>query len=177
MVNSIVSQTLRHAGNLDEAREAIQSRIVLMSQAHDRLIDPSWHETRIGDIVQIALSPHASEEGRISIEGPDLPIGSKQALALTMALHELATNAAKYGSLSGSKGKVSISWSVDQDNTFQFSWREERGPEVEPPCSRGFGSKMIEKALVGYFRGTAKLSYDRAGFQFVMTAPMAGLTA
>ncbi|WP_432254393.1 sensor histidine kinase [Limimaricola sp. AA108-03] len=178
MVHSVVSQTLRHASNLDDARAAIQSRIGSMSQAHDRLIHSSWLEARIGDIVDTAIAPHRAEVNRFIVEGPNLLIGSKQALALTMALHELATNAAKYGALSGEEGKVRIGWSVGgEDEVFHFIWVEEGGPEVREPSSRGFGSKMIEKALAGYFRGAADLAYDPGGLRFQMTAPLEGLTS
>ncbi len=179
MVHSIVSQTLRHAGGIEDARSSIQSRIGSLSQAHDRLVHSAWLEARIGDIVETAIAPHRSGEDRFAIDGPDLEIGSKQALALTMALHELATNAAKYGCLSSETGKVRIAWSVAAEagrEVFSFTWSETGGPAVEAPTRSGFGSKMIQRALAGYFGGTAELDFDRQGLQFRMTAPLEGLT-
>lgn len=179
MVNVMVSQTLRHADSLTEARAAIQSRIGMMADAHDRLINATWSETRITEAVEAALAPHRSEEGHFTITGPDLPIGSKQALALTMALHELATNASKYGALSVFKGKVRIEWSIEKrqgQELFHFEWRESGGPPVEAPTRRGFGSRMIEQALGGYFGGEAELVYDSAGLRFSLMAPLEGLT-
>ncbi|WP_237064892.1 sensor histidine kinase [Loktanella sp. M215] len=180
MVHAMVSQTLRQADSLDDARTSIQSRISMMSQAHDRLIQTTWTETFIADAVEAALIQHQTSEGRFRIDGPSLPIGSKQALALTMALHELATNATKYGALSVEEGRVRITWQIDHgspDPVFRFVWQESGGPQVAKPTRRGFGSRMIEQALAGYFLGTAELVYDPDGLLFNMTSPLTGLTA
>ncbi len=179
MVNVMVSQTLRRADSLEDAQLSIQSRIGMMAQAHDQLINATWTETHIREVIDAALAPHRTGEKRFEIEGPDIPIGSKQALGLTMALHELSTNASKYGALSVQQGKVCVTWSVethDDDNTFRFHWVERDGPTVAPPSRRGFGSRMIEQALAGYFNGRAELSYDPAGLSFDLTAPLTGLT-
>ena len=176
MVNVMVSQTLRQADNLRDAQESIQSRIGMMAQAHDRLINAAWSETHISEVVEAALVPHRTGEGRFAITGVDLPIGSKQALALTMALHELSTNASKYGALSVQGGTVSIAWAVDgKTELFNFTWTESGGPTVTEPTRRGFGSRMIKQALPGYFTGQAELSYDPDGLKFSLQAPLAGL--
>jgi PAS domain S-box-containing protein len=180
MVHAMVSQTLRQSDSLDDARTAIQSRISMMSQAHDRLVQSTWTATHVRDVVEAALIPHRMDDERFRIDGPDLPIGSKQALALTMALHELATNATKYGALSDDQGHIDIAWSVHKDgpnDAFAFTWCETGGPVVVKPTRRGFGSRMIEQALAGYFTGSAELDYDPAGLTFNLTAPLTGLTA
>lgn|GEM_PF-434325 len=179
MVHAIVSQTLRQADNLKDAQISIQSRIGMMAQAHDRLIQSTWTETKIDEVVEAALVPHRSGQGHFKVEGSDLPIGSKQALALTMALHELATNAAKYGALSIETGKIHIYWDIinkDEDAVFEFNWVESEGPKVEQPTRRGFGSRMIEQALAGYFNGLAELSYKPEGLSFVLKSASKGLT-
>ena len=179
MVHAIVSQTLRQADNLKDAQISIQSRIGMMAQAHDRLIQSTWTETKIDEVVEAALVPHRSGQGHFKVEGSDLPIGSKQALALTMALHELATNAAKYGALSIETGKIHIYWDIinkDEDAVFEFNWVESEGPKVEQPTRRGFGSRMIEQALAGYFNGSAELSYKPEGLSFVLKSASKGLT-
>ena len=178
MVHAIVSQTLRQADTLENARAAIQSRIAIMAKAHDRLVKATWTETSILEVVEAALMPHSISPGRFRIGGPVLSIGSKQALALTMALHELATNAAKYGSLSTSTGDVVVEWDCVERPTeaeFLLSWKERGGPPVEHPTRRGFGSRMIEQALAGYFDGTAELYYDPDGLRFELKSPFAGL--
>ena len=182
MVNVMVSQTLRQSENLKDAQVAIQSRIGMMAQAHDRLIKAAWAQTRILEVIEAALAPHRTGEGRFAIEGPDVPIGSKQALALTMALHELSTNATKYGALSGDgdDGKIAVQWKVAQASdgaeVFHLSWTESGGPLVTPPSRKGFGSRMIEQALAGYFNGSAELNYAPEGLSFMLQAPLAGLT-
>lgn len=179
MVHAMVSQTLRHAENLQDASRSLQSRIGNMAQAHDRLINSKWTETRIRAVVEAALAPHRTGNGRFTLDGPDIPIGSKQALALTMALHELATNATKYGALSTEGGRVSVRWctgKTGREETFNFGWIESGGPPVTPPQRCGFGSRMIEQALAGYFNGTAELAYDAAGLSFELKAPLGGAT-
>ena len=177
MVHAIVSQTLRQSRDIKEASAAVQLRLAMMAQAHDRLVHATWTETRIVDVVDAALAPHHAGPGRLTVDGPDLALGSKQALALTMALHELATNATKYGAFSGDLGHVSIAWSVDPDGRFGFTWTERDGPEVVPPARRGFGSRMIEQALSGYFGGAAELIFNPEGLMFRMTSPVTGLSA
>ncbi len=132
MVHAMVSQTLRQAENLDEARAAIQSRIGMMARAHDRLIQSTWTQTRMHEVIDAALAPHRTGENRFDIDGKDLPIGSKQALALTMALHELATNAIKYGALSVEAGRVRIAWTVeDAEGEADLLLLLERGRRAE----------------------------------------------
>jgi PAS domain S-box-containing protein len=178
MVNVMISQSLRQSANIQDAQASIQSRIAMMARAHDRLINANWTKTRIIEVIHAALAPHRTGEGRFVIEGPDLPISSKQALALTMALHELATNAGKYGALSSETGKVQVEWGAktDDNDLFHFVWAESGGPSVQPPTRRGFGSLMIEQALAGYFQGSAELIYAPAGLTFTLEAPMTGLT-
>lgn len=177
MVNVMVSQTLRQSDDIPSAQASIQSRLSMMAQAHDRLINAAWEETQIAEVVDAALAPHRTGEGRFDIIGPELPIGSKQALALTMALHELSTNAAKYGALSGEAGQVKIEWGVtNTESQFEFSWTESGGPEVTAPTRKGFGSRMIEKALAGYFDGVAELIYAPEGLLFKLSAPLYGVT-
>jgi PAS domain S-box-containing protein len=175
MVHAIVSQSLRQAENIADASASIQARIGMMAQAHDRLVKSTWTQTHISEVVEAALAPHRSDEKRFIIDGPDLAVGSKQSLALTMALHELATNAIKYGALSQPGGKVCVNWKVD-NGVFTFVWKEVGGPAVEVPKRRGFGSRMIENALASYFDGNAELAFDADGVIFRLTASGEGLT-
>jgi PAS domain S-box-containing protein len=176
MVHAIVSQTLRQAENLPDANAAIQARLGMMAQAHDRLVRTKWTDTKISEVVEAALAPHSFDAGRYSLSGPNLAIGSRQALALTMALHELATNAAKYGALSVDAGRVTMDWAAEGDGSFRFVWVERDGPAVTAPQRRGFGSRMIEQALAGYFNGDAQLIFAPTGLEFCLNAPVDGLT-
>lgn len=163
MVQAIVSQTFRQVESIEEGRTAIAARLTALARAQDVLVRPDADEVDIRDVVESALGPHRTGEGRFAIEGPVVTLGAQQALGLSLGLHELATNAAKYGALSNADGRVSIVWS---DRPFRFEWRETDGPIVAPPSRTGFGSRLIERIVASYFDGKAQLSFDPAGVAF-----------
>jgi two-component sensor histidine kinase len=103
--------------------------------------------------------------------GPEIRLNPRTAVAMALAVHELATNAAKYGALSNPDGRVSIEWS-DGDGRFSLIWRETGGPPVAQPSQRGFGSRMIERGIAAELGGTAELDFARTGLVFRITAPM-----
>jgi two-component sensor histidine kinase len=180
MVHAMVSQTLRQADNIQDASAAIQSRISMMARAHDRLVSSNWLDAHISEVVEAAIDPHRSKTHNFVISGPDLRIGSKKSLALTMALHELATNATKYGALNSSEGTVQITWDiqdVDGQDVFSFKWEEVGGPAVEKPTRKGFGSRMIEQAVAVYFNGEAELEFASEGLKYTLRAAANGVTA
>jgi two-component sensor histidine kinase len=171
MVGAIANQTLR-GQDIDAAREAFASRLLILGQAHDILTQTSWTSAPILEVVTRALAAHRSGERHISVSGPDLELQPRPALALALAVHELATNAAKYGALSG-KGQVVIAWS-NNDNGFRFSWTESGGPLVTGPSKKGFGSRLIERVLAADFGGEAKTDYRPDGIICELIAPMVG---
>ena len=180
MVHAMVSQTLRQADNIQDASASIQSRISMMARAHDRLVSSNWLDANISEVVEAAIGPHRSNTHNFVISGPDLRIGSKQSLALTMALHELATNATKYGALHTPDGTVEITWGIQSDaekEIFSFNWKEIGGPVVEKPTRRGFGSRMIEQAVAVYFNGTAELVFAPEGLNYTLSAAADGVSA
>src|SRR6185437_15715202 len=123
--------------------------------AHDILTQTSWASAPIKDVLEGSLAPHRSGQGLIQVEGPDLELLPKEALALSVAIHELATNAVKYGALSIG-GKVDITWSNDPSKTgFRLTWTESGGPAVKEPSQsqKGFGSRLIELMLANDFKG------------------------
>ena len=130
----------------------------------------------MGDIVAGALRPFDGGDGNLyTAEGPDIRLSPSVTLALSMALHELATNAAKYGALSAAGGTVMIRWNLtghDETRRFNFSWVERGGPPVAPPTRSGFGSRMIERVMAQHMRGTAKIDYRLEGVMFTIDAPM-----
>ncbi len=164
MVQAIVSQTFRQAGSVEESQAAISERLAALGRAQNALISPHADEVDISDVVEGALAPHRTGEGRFRIEGPSLVLGSQQAIGLSLGLHELATNAAKYGALSNVDGQVDIRWSADED--FVFEWRETGGPAVARPTRSGFGSRLVERIVSSYFQGVAALSFDPKGVTF-----------
>ncbi len=155
MVLSIANQTFRGGANVSPL-EAYRARITALARAHDIAKNANWSNARIGQVVESALAPHRTGEGRFSLSGPDLMLDPRQALSLLLAINELATNATKYGSLSAPGGKVDISWSTTEGDapSFLFTWRERGGPAVAPPAREGFGSRVIKRRWQR-FRGHA----------------------
>ena len=169
MVQAIANQTLKRAGSLEDARAAFDARLIALGKAQDVLTGTQWESAGIQTIVANAIEAQAFEASRFSVSGPQLMLSSRCALALSLALHELATNAIKYGALSNEDGRVAIDWEVtdgDAGTRFCLEWRESGGPEVRPPERTGFGSFMIERSLAGYFKGNARLTYAPEGVSF-----------
>ena len=156
MVQAIANQTLRRASSVQEARLAFESRLIALGTAQDVLTNTKWESAAFSAILYNALVPHGVDSGKFLIEsGPDIEVSSRCALAMSLALHELATNATKYGALSTEGGRVHLTWSVlekDGVRTFHFTWQETGGPAVVPPTMTGFGSILIERSLAGYFK-------------------------
>jgi len=172
LVQSIASQSLRDQDDIDVAKDQFLGRLASLATAHDILTQTSWKSANVVDIVRATADLLAP--GRISVDGPLLRVNSRTALALAMALHELGTNASKYGSLANEQGRVLISWSV-ADGQFDFRWIERDGPAVAPPSRKGFGSRIIEKVLATYVNGVAHSDYRPDGLHFTLSAPVAGL--
>lgn len=174
MIQAIANQTLRGSPETEAAKEAFKARLATLGSAQDLLTQTAWSRAELRELVEGALKPHGAA-GRFAMAGPYVELSSKCALALAMTLHELTTNATKYGALSGDGG-VKVTWSVTDDR-FQFRWEESGGPLVSPPTRKGFGSRMIERALAGYFNGTATIDYAPSGVVFTLDAPLEALTA
>ncbi|TCK30565.1 two-component sensor histidine kinase [Ancylobacter aquaticus] len=179
MVQAIANQTIRSGVTVEDARSTFAARLGALSNAQDILTQMTWTRASVRDVVQSALSPHGVNGGRFLIEGPDIGLSSRCSLGLSLALHELATNAAKYGALSNELGVVEITWSIDRSGSspeFHFQWAERSGPPVSPPTRQGFGSRIIERFLGDYFRGTATLSYAPTGVVLSLRAPLSALS-
>jgi two-component sensor histidine kinase len=135
------------------------------------LIDAETQPTTLLDVTRLALAPHISNSERLAIYGPYVALSGRCAHALTLALHELATNAAKYGALSVEGGAVEISWTV-ADNELNFLWRERRGPAVQAPTRNGFGSSLIKVNLSSAFSGVVDLRFEQSGAECQLRAPL-----
>jgi len=175
-VQSITSQTLRNAPTTDEAKQALESRLFALSRAHDVLTRENWEGAGLVEIIWEALSPYRHErEDRLRMEGPDVRLSPRMALAIAMALQELATNAVKYGALSNQEGKLRITWSLllrDGEERLRLIWRESGGPPVNTPQRRGFGTRLIERSLAQDLRGLAEIRFDPAGVVCTLDAPL-----
>jgi PAS domain S-box-containing protein len=174
MIQAVANQTLKRADNLDDARASFDSRLVALGKAQDVLTGMQWESADINAVIRNALAPHGIDLDRFVLKGLSLMLSSRCALALSLALHELATNAAKYGALSIETGSVALTWGIRQESgglRFYIEWHEEGGPPVQVPERAGFGSFMIERSLSGYFRGSARIEYAPTGVIFVLDAP------
>lgn len=162
MVGAIASQTFRTAATKEEARTIFDARLRALNQAHDVLVASSWISAPMSVVVDGALGPYRTGEGRIHTNGPAVDLTAKQALSLSLALHELATNATKYGALSIPGGTIDVTWDwtpFDAKSTLHFAWRESGGPPVSAPSRRGFGSRLIESTLSSDFGTSVKVEY------------------
>jgi PAS domain S-box-containing protein len=177
-VQSIASQTLRNTPSITAARPALEERLFALSRAHDVLTRENWEGAGLIEIVWEALAPYRHErENRLHLEGPDVRLSPRMALATAMALQELATNAVKYGALSDAGGQVRIAWGVTRENGGQrlhLTWSESGGPPVKPPQRRGFGTRLIERSLAQDLSGTVEIEFAPTGVVCTVNAPLAG---
>jgi len=168
MVQAVVTQSLRHASDMTDAAQMASARIQALGRAQDMLTASDWKASDILAVVEASVTPHRDGDARFAISGPPIDLEAQQAMGLALAIHELATNAAKYGALSNEGGTVTISWNVSGQNGFRFLWREAGGPRIETPTRRGFGSRLTERVVPGYFAGEAVLDYAPSGFCYTL---------
>lgn len=171
-VQSMGAQTMRNDRTLSEAREAFVSRLMALSAAHNLLTAESWESADLEDVVRLAVAAFAEpQDARFSISGPGARLKAPHALGLAMALHELGSNAVKYGALSRDGGRVSIDWTLDAD-LLRFVWREADGPIVQPPVRRGFGSRLIQEGLARELNGKVRMDYLPEGLVCELSFPL-----
>ncbi len=178
IVQAIVTQTLRKAANSQDALRTIGDRLSALGRAHTVLTHSRTGSASIMDVVEDAIAIHRESEHRIRVNGPRIDLGTKASLALSLALHELCTNAQKYGALSNESGIVSIDWTVTggaRDARFRLTWRESGGPPVSEPPSKGFGSKLIGQMIGADFGGRTELRFDPSGVTWSIDAPLTPL--
>ena len=177
IIQSIAMQTLRGEDTSPEVREAFMARLMALADAHDILTAESWDGADLMAVIVKASDVHRDAGGlsRFHLSGPPIRLRPKTAVALSMAFHELATNAAKHGSLSAPSGEVDVDWSVERPGDterLRLRWTERGGPEVAKPNRKGFGSRLIERGLAGELAGEARLDFRPAGLVCTITAPL-----
>ena len=173
-VQSIARQTLRRDSD-PAALELFDARLQALAWTHDVLTREHWAGASLDEMVRRILSPHEAGEGnRFEASGPPVRLSPQMALALAMGLHELATNAVKYGALSAPEGRVKINWQVaaqaGERPELTLRWRELGGPKVLIPTRRGFGSRLIERGLAAELGGGAEMVFAPSGLQCVIRA-------
>jgi two-component sensor histidine kinase len=182
-VQALIQLNLRSSPSIDDFRGTIAGRIESLSKTHTLLTQRRWAAIAFRDILKSELEPYEQTE-RVSLTGPDFDLDAEIATTAGMVIHELTTNAAKYGALSSPAGRIEVSWTFEaapdrdsgQDDhpeaQVSLNWRESGGPDVHAPEHRGFGSTLIERLIVRQFGGTADFEFARAGLAFRATFPV-----
>lgn len=174
-VLSIIALTRRRATSLDSFADSLEGRIRALSATHDLLTQSEWGATPIRAIVKAEMAPYAQDaERHLVLDGPDVDLAPNDALSLGLAIHELATNAAKYGALSVEDGQVSVRWAMVADNLARLEWQERGGPPVAVTGrrERGFGTDLIEKIVAHELRNPVDLRFDPEGVCCTLTVPV-----
>lgn len=175
-LQAVVAQTLRRAASLEDAGTTLEARIQAMASANDLLINEQFDSASMRSLLDRTLAPFGIEdERRFKLDGPDIKLTPRLVVGLALALHELATNATKYGALSNEAGVVQIEWKVEdgwRPLRLHLTWIEEGGPAVDIPSRAGFGTQLIQRVLAHETGGTAKLSYEPEGVRFTVVAPL-----
>jgi PAS domain S-box-containing protein len=183
IVQAMAAQSLRHMSEEDRPKvRAFEDRLFALARAHDVLTRENWEGAELREIIDEVVEPYLRQKTKhFEIEGPRLRLIPRTALAIAMAIHELATNAAKYGALSVPSGCVVITWTVTAGDVphLELKWQEKGGPTVTAPTRRGFGTRMIERSLAQDVGGNVRLTYAPTGVVCVMDIPLseAGGTA
>ncbi len=172
-VQSLAHQTLRDGVVIRDARERFTDRLLALSAAHNVLTRENWEGAEVREVVADAVRPYDDAAlARVAFDGPPLRIAPNVALALSMALHELATNAVKYGALSIPGGQVRIGWTASAGEAAELEWREIGGPPVTAPARLGFGSRLLRQGLAAELGAPAALDYARTGLVGRLRVPV-----
>lgn len=178
MVSAIAHQTFHATSSKEDAEAALMRRISALGAAHDRLQASPTGRASVRSIIEGTLAPYRTGLGRFSFQGTEVDVAPRQALALALAINELATNAMKHGALSNDDGRVAIAWEAglpETDSPFRLEWQESGGPTVSPPGRRGFGSRLIEHVLADSFSGEVNLTFAEKGLHFRLDTNMNNL--
>lgn len=171
-VSAIANQTLR-GNDIETARKALSERFQALGNAHSLLSNTQWTSAVLSDVVHAAIAPLPFK--RITVTGPFVQLGPKQALSMALAVNELGTNSLKYGALSVAEGQVLVGWSkvlsADGEEQLCWSWKEVGGPEVTPPTRSGFGRFLIEQVMAGDFHGSVGIQFAPKGVECLLEAP------
>ena len=176
VVVSLASQTLRRAGSLEGFSDVFLGRVHALSTAYALLSKENWAAVSLQAIVGQELQPFiAGDRVNVRIQGPTVSLGPRGALALGLAIHELATNAVKYGALSVPEGNVAVNWQIERAEDGEhliLEWVEGNGPPVVEPAMRGFGSRLIERALSHDMSAQARIEFLPGGVRAFVRAPL-----
>ena len=170
VIQAIAGQTVRSAGSLEEFETRFSSRLHGLAASHDILVSQSWQGAPLAELVRLQLAPFVDRDSpRLELVGPGVVLAARAAQAIGLALHELATNAAKYGALSAPSGKVRVSWAFDDvgvhPRPLRLSWAELGGPPATAPAKKGFGYLVIERMAASSVSGEVAMEHSPAGLR------------
>jgi two-component sensor histidine kinase len=177
VIQSIASRSLSGTRSLTEARDVLVNRIQALAQSQSALLNEGFEGAPIAEIIRLEFQGFSE---RVKAVGPELMLNSRVAQTFALLVHELATNATKYGALSGPEGQVSIRWSIEDPGTearFKFHWQERDGPPVTLPTRQGFGRTVLEKAAAQDFGALPKISFAPTGLTYEIDAPLSVVAA
>jgi PAS domain S-box-containing protein len=178
IVQSVAAQTVRSSGSLEKFAEAFKGRLKALAIAHDILTQTRWIGIGLSELLATVLAPYRTpEEPRISISGPAILLPARAVVPLSIVLHEMTTNAAKYGGLSTRRGAIEITWKVTVDKFVELVWQERGGPNVEAPASAGFGTRLIDHVIRHDLDGKTEIDFDPAGVRWTIAFPLGGVAA
>jgi two-component sensor histidine kinase len=166
-VQSIARASLSSATTLKDYAAAFEQRLIALSRAYNLLTENNWEGADLATIARRTLAPFASD-GRTNLSGPPVALTPKLTLAMSAAIQELSTNAAKYGALSVEQGRLDVSWARERNGLVSFNWAEHGGPLVRKPERRGFGTRLIQDILAAESGWTVALDYFPSGLQCTM---------
>ncbi|HWE05988.1 MAG TPA: HWE histidine kinase domain-containing protein, partial [Rhizomicrobium sp.] len=172
VVQGMVHQTWR-TGSREQFMDRLDGRLAGLSRSHSLLVESDWRGADMRKLVESQLAPYAGDSGRVRMVGEPIALPADIATPFGLVLHELATNAVKYGALSGSRGRIDLNWEVNGNEAprLRFTWQERDGPRVKEPTANGFGSQLIKKGLAG-----AKVNYEFPvqGIECTIELPLPG---
>ncbi len=174
ILQSIAAQTFRSASRFE--REKFEGRLGALADAHNLLSKEKWQGSELSDVTGRVLQPYAlNNPGRIRMSGPEVPLSPRQAVVMSMIVHEIATNAAKYGALSNELGTVTLDWTLvagDPVRRLKLTWTETGGPHVGAPVQRGFGSRLIESSARDQLGGDATVDFLPRGVVYTVNCSL-----
>lgn len=178
-VQSLVRQTAKHARDVQDFGHTLEARILALAKAHDLLTKSNWMSAPLHSLLTDIVEPYSDGGQRLRLAGPPLELNARAALSFTMVLSELATNAAKYGSLSSPHGVLSVNWWLTdgQQPTVELDWVERDGPKVEAPTRKGFGTRLIERCVENDLDGRLDLQFVASGVECQIGLPLAMVSA
>jgi PAS domain S-box-containing protein len=174
-VQSLITQTARSTDDIGEFQKAVEGRILALSHAHNQLSERRWGDAELNHLLRSGLEPYLAK-GNVLLSGEPVRIAPQAALMISMAVHELATNAAKYGALSSTKGSIDLSWVVEANGAgpiLRLRWHERNGPPVVRPTRKGFGTRLLERGIEAELGGSTLTEFAAAGVRCEIKVPLA----